>query len=84
MDSDLNRDLENSAPAMQEAIEISQSLTNLESNNGGVNLKNKNMASINTSIQNKNLNGKDRYNNKSNMNITSESMIQSKSNLGLM
>ena len=82
MDSDLNRDPGNAG--MQEAIEISQSLTNLESNNGGVNLKNKNMARINTSIKNKNLNGKDRYNNKSDMNITSESMIQSKSNLGLM
>lgn len=84
MDSYSNRELENSTPAMQEAIEISQSLTNLESNNGGVNLKNKNMASINSSIHNKNLNGKDRYNNKSDMNITSESMIESKLNIGLM
>ena len=79
MDSDLNRELGDAAPAMQEAMEISQSqsLTNLESNNGAVNLKNKNMATINISIKNKNLNAKEN-NNKSDPNMTSESMIQSK------
>ena len=78
MDSDLNRELGDAAPAMQEAMEISQSLTNLESNNGAVNLKNKNMATINISIKNKNLNAKENNNNKSDPNMTSESMIQSK------
>ena len=58
MERDLNQELGSSALEMQEAIEISQSqlsMANLDSNNLGVSVKNKNMATINTSIKNKNL-----------------------------